>query len=226
MLVPPPEAPYGRFMRHKRLATTTVLTSAALALALTGCGTQPGADDDVDGANSGTPVPTAEQTTNAAEGTSAATPTDGATDNGETAGAATSGGDVDSAQNAIGTAQSEVGGEAIEIDFDDDNEWEVKVVQDGQSTEVTLPADGGSVTEQDDPDSLDSDDQREFDAAQISLADALTTATEEHPGNIDDAELETEDGTVVYKVDLYVGADNSELSVYVDAANGEIIKTS
>lgn len=218
-------------MRHKRLTTTTVLTSAALALALTGCGTQPGADDDVDGANSGTPVPTAEQTTGAAGETATSSPTDEATDGGETtsaaaSGAATSGGDADSAQNAIETAQSEVGGEAIEIDFDDDNEWEIKVVQDGQSTDVTLPGDGGSVTERDDPDSLDSDDQREFDAAQISLADALTTATDEHPGNIDDAELETEDGTVVYKVDLYVGSDNSELSVYVDASNGDIIKTS
>ncbi|MDO5618870.1 PepSY domain-containing protein [Kocuria sp.] len=207
-------------MRNKRLATTTVLTSAALALALSGCGTQPGADDDVDGANSGTPVPTAEQTTAQADPT-ATTATDEAT-----AGAATSGGDANSAQNAIENAQSQVGGEATEIDFDDDNEWEVTLVSDGQSTEVTLSADGGDIVKQDDPDSLDSDDQQEFDSAQISLADAITTATDQHPGNIDEAELTTEDGTVAYKVDLYIGADNSELTVYVDASNGDVLKTS
>ncbi|MDO5618867.1 MAG: PepSY domain-containing protein [Kocuria sp.] len=38
-------------------------------------------------------------------------------------------------------------------------------------------------------------------------------------------ELTAEDGTVAYKVDLYIDADNSELTVYVDASNGDILKT-
>lgn len=221
-------------MQKKTAVYSSVLTSAALALALAGCGTQPGADDDVDGANSGTPAPTAEQTTGGAGETAtssptdagSASPTDTATTGAATTGAATSGGDVNTAQNAIETAESEVGGQAMDLDYDDDGEWEIEVVSDGQYTEVTVSADGGTVVETDDPDDLDSDDQREFDAAEISLADAITTATDEHPGNIDDVELETEDGTVVYQVDLYVGSDNSDLSVYVDAANGEIVKTS
>lgn len=210
-------------MRNKPVVFSSVLTSAALALALAGCGTQPGADDDVDGANSGTPVPTSEQASE-----SAAAATDSETGGSESTGEneATQGGDPNTAQDAIETAESEVGGEAMDLDYDDDGEWEIEVVTNGEYTEVTVSADGGTVQETDDPDSLDSEDQSEFDAAEISLADAITTATDAHPGNIDEVELDTEDGTVVYDVDLYVGADNSELRVYVDAANGEIIKTS
>lgn len=212
-------------MQKRPLVFSTVLSGTALALALAGCGTQPGADDDVDGANSGTPVPSSEQATASAEASETGG-TAAATSSASPEGEATEGGDVNTAQDAIETVQSQVGGQATELDFDDDQEWEITVVENSESTDATVASDGGELKNQEDPESLDSDDQKEFDAAQISLADAITTAADEYPGNIDDAELTTEDGTVVFKVDLYRGSDNDEISVYVDAANGDIVKTS
>lgn len=232
-------------MRLKRAAFSSALASAALALALTGCGSQPGADDDAEGADTATPAPTvtvteeASPTATGATGsatstasesptsTTSASPTDSSTSGSATspAGEATQGGALDAALNAIDTAEGEVGGQAVSIDFDDGG-WDVTVVQDGQETEVKLGADGGTVREQDDSESVDSDDQQELDAAEITLGDALTRATDAHPGNIDDAELNTDRGTVVYDVELYVGPDNSGFTVYIDAANGEVVRTS
>lgn len=190
-------------MSKNRYASVAALASA-LTVALASCASPPGADDDVNGASSGTPASSSATTTS---------------------GAATSGGDGNAAQNAIETAQSEVGGTATDIDFNDDNQWDVTVVDNGKATEVILDANGGNILHQEGSEPLDSEDQKEFDSAQTTLADALTTATDEHPGNINDAELTTHNNTAIYDIDLYAGANNSQVTVRVNATSGDIVTT-
>lgn len=213
---------YCRGMQKNSFFSGVVLGSAALALVLAGCGSSEqateGAPKNTETVSTSTPSEKA--TTQTLAGSSPTASADSA------AGATTKGGDGDSAQNAIETAQSEVGGQATDIDFDDDDkQWDLTLVNDGKATEVTVNADGGDVLQQDNDDTLEADDQQEFDTAQITLADAVNTATAERSGTINDAELTQENNMVVYKVDLYTGADNSEVTILVDATNGDIVTT-
>lgn len=79
----------------------------------------------------------------------------------------------------------------------------------------------GSVTEDDDD--QDDDDIRRAGEAQVSAEDAARAALEGRDGQgIDDMELDEDDGTLRWEVDLdrEDGSDGDELRV--DAATGEV----
>lgn len=125
---------------------------------------------------------------------------------------------------AITAAEEETGGTAYEIDDqDDDGSWEVQVRIGDAAQEVQVGADGEFLGTEDDD--LDADDRDALDAATLTLAEAIETAVAEVGGQLDDAELEEEDGTYVWKVSLD-GTDDGEddVDVHVDTVSGEVVK--
>lgn len=124
---------------------------------------------------------------------------------------------------AITVAEEETGGTAYEIDDqDDDGSWEVQVRIGDAAQEVQIGADGEFLGTEDDD--LDADDRDALDAATLTLAEAIETAVAEVGGQLDDAELETEDGTYVWKVSLDGTDDGEDVDVHVDTASGEVVK--
>ena len=109
-------------------------------------------------------------------------------------------------------------GVVTELDTDDDyseifvydgqTEWELEV--DRESFEVIDTEDDG----------IDSDDQEKAEAVEIDIVEALTTASEEGGAEVEQAELDTEDGTVVWEIEL-----SNDVEVYVDVVTGEVVKT-
>lgn len=109
----------------------------------------------------------------------------------------------------------------VQIDLDDDDTvYEIEAVIGDRVVDFDVRADG-SVTEDDDD--QDDDDIRRAGEAQVSAEDAARAALEGRDGQgIDDMELDEDDGTLRWEVDLdrEDGSDGDELRV--DAATGEV----
>jgi hypothetical protein len=60
-------------------------------------------------------------------------------------------------------------------------------------------------------------------AANISMAKAIKTATDEVPGQPIEAKLTKEEDQVVYKIDI-IGRDKVKQEVVVDARTGKVVK--
>ena len=91
--------------------------------------------------------------------------------------------------------------------YDGSTEWELEV--DSETFEIIDTEDDG----------IDSDDEAEAQAVEIDIAEALQTAEAESGGEPKDAELDTEDGTVVWEFEM-----TNDVEVYVDVSNGEVVK--
>ncbi len=58
----------------------------------------------------------------------------------------------------------------------------------------------------------------------VTMEEAMKTATDRFPGQVLEAELETEDGKSVYEVEV-AGANGERREVEVDAQTGKILKS-
>ncbi|GEO91998.1 PepSY domain-containing protein [Kocuria flava] len=146
-----------------------------------------------------------------ASGSPSATPSGGAE-----AGAVT--GAVVAAEEAV------TGGQAFEIDRKDSGEgWEVTLAVEDREQEVEVSADGEQVTPQETDDELDPADRDNLAAVQVPLEDAVRTALDEVDGTLDSAELDTEDGVVVWEVDVDE-SDGTSVDVHINAENGSVLK--
>lgn len=109
-------------------------------------------------------------------------------------------------------------GVVTEADTDDEH-FEIYVAE--GSTEWELDIDRQSFeivdSEQDD---LDGDDQQEVESVEIDIHEALTTAAEEGGAEVEQASLDTEDGTVIWEIEL-----TNDVEVSVDVTTGEVITT-
>lgn len=130
------------------------------------------------------------------------------------------GGTGDAAVAAVRTAENAVpAGRAVDLDRDDDDgDYVVTVVGDGGAEDVAVAADGAQVLRQEPDDDLDDDDRAALATATVTLTDAIEAAVAQSPGTVDEVELETDDGAVVWKVTVQAG--DGEREVRVDAADG------
>jgi len=92
------------------------------------------------------------------------------------------------------------------------------------ATEVHEPAFTGSVQAPAKDDSLsDADEAKQLEPlATISVDDAATAATKAVPGNVGEVELENENGSVVYSVEI-TDAAGVQTEVTVDAGDGTVL---
>lgn len=187
---------------HRNLKKTILASGIAALLLLTGCA----AETD----SSSSDKTEAPETTSATSTSEAPSPTaeEIAADSMETAAA------------AVQLAESSVpGSKAVELDWDD-GKWKVTVVAGNQETEFEIDADGKNVINREDDDD-DSDDAEYVKQVKISIIDASEIALDEVPGEFDSADLDEEDGNVVWKIEI---DDPNDVEVYVSAVDGKIIK--
>lgn len=189
--------------------TLTAALALALAVGLSACGSS---DNTVEGVDAQSPsaVETTDESTpptsDDATTSDAAATTGGTEETSSDAGSSEDAADEDLtaiALRAIDTAEKEAGGTAYEIDDQDrDGTWEVDVAVDGSSVEVTVSEDGRSVVRTEDDGALDDDDKAGLAKATITLQDAIRLAIDEVGGVLDDAELEEENGTHYWEVEV------------------------
>lgn len=213
-------------MKTQTKASTTVLLSVAAAgvLALSACGP----DDALDTEGSGEPdspvtVGTEDQEETAETGQDESPAQDGGEPGAEDSAAedsAAEGADrpEEPLYDAVGAVLEEYPeGVITELDTDDsyyeifvydgETEWELEV--DRESFEIIDTEDDG----------IDDDDREKAEAVEIDIIEALTTAAEEGGAEVEQAELDTEDGAVVWEIELTNGSE-----VYVDVSSGEVVK--
>lgn len=213
-------------MKTQTKAPTTVLLSVAAAgvLALSACGP----DDALDTEGSGEPdspvtVGTEDQEETAETGQDESPAQDGGEPGAEDSAAedsAAEGADrlEEPLYDAVGAVLEEYpDGVITELDTDDsyyeifvydgETEWELEV--DRESFEIIDTEDDG----------IDDDDREKAEAVEIDIIEALTTAAEEGGAEVEQAELDTEDGAVVWEIELTNGSE-----VHVDVSSGEVVK--
>ena len=222
-------------MKHTDKNILSLSALALSALLLAGCadgGGQGGGEETADGAV--TSAATAESTATTGESATpqegaSASPSDTATQT-ESASASpsvseTAGAEAGAVAGAIVAAEESVaGGQVFEIDRKDAGDgWEVKLAVEDREQEVEVSADGQEVTPQESDDELDQQDRENIAQVQVPLEDAVRTALEEVEGTLDSAQLDTEDGTTVWEVDIDDDQGTS-VDVYVNVDNGSVLK--
>lgn len=222
-------------MKHTDKNILSLSALALSALLLAGCadgGGQGGGEETADGAV--TSAATAESTATTGESatpqeSASASPSDTATQT-ESASASpsvseTAGAEAGAVAGAIVAAEESVaGGQVFEIDRKDAGDgWEVKLAVEDREQEVEVSADGQEVTPQESDDELDQQDRENIAQVQVPLEDAVRTALEEVDGTLDSAQLDTENGTTVWEVDIDDDQGTS-VDVYVNVDNGSVLK--
>lgn len=196
-----------------------VIGAIALGLTLTAC-------------SSGTPISTSTSapTTSSASTqtpTTVATSTAAVSSTGPTTPAsptasptATSANTAQNALRAVQTAETSAKGKAIELDWDV-NRWEVTVLDGKTKKELDVSADGQKVLRRE-TGVAEADDYTRLQSAKYFLDHAIKTATGTVPGDIDEVDLETRHGTLVWELSIdKAGAGSTH--VYVDAVAGKIV---
>ena len=213
-------------MEKKHLALTSV---AALALALSACGTPA---EDNNSSNESETQQTQEATQNTEsddmESQDTSDDMDDADDkdgSSNDAAAPTKGGSKDNALKAIDTAEKEIGGKVVDLDWDDDKSgWDVEVVKGNKSHEIEISPDGSKITNRDEVEDVDSDDRREYDAIKVDIRKAIETALKDTPGGLDDVSVDEEQGQIMWEVDVYPEGCGSDVTIYIDVKSGKILK--
>ena len=149
-----------------------------------------------------------------------------------------------SEQEAVDIATAEANGTVGEVELESENGtpvYEVELVTaNGGETEVAVHADDGTVlevetedeeSEMEDEESEMEDEESEMEDEEsiapgnvsLSEQEAVDIATAEADGTVDEVELESEDGTPVYEVEL-VGANSAETEIAVHADDGTVLE--
>lgn len=224
-------------MKHTDQKTLSLAALTLSALLLAGCGNGgTGGAETTDGAETTT---AAEPTGTPAEPTGTEGATAGESPSGTaTAGESASPTSTDTSSPSPGTGseaaavaaavvaaeEAVTGGQAFEIDRKDgDGGWEVKLAVGDREKEVDVSEDGSEVTPQEGDDQLDQEDRERIAQVQVSLEEAVRTALDEVDGTLDGAQLDTEDGTTVWEVDVD-DTEGTSVDVYVNVDNGSVVK--
>jgi|SRR3954453_20720909 uncharacterized membrane protein YkoI len=135
-----------------------------------------------------------------------------------------------SEEAATKTALEKVPGTVNEVELEDEDGTIVYgfeiVSKDGSQQEVKIDAQTGKVVkvEADNVEENDAQDQAQLaKQAKITEEAATKTALEKVPGTVHAVELEDENGTIVYDVEIN-STDGSKQSVKVDAQTGKVVK--
>lgn len=134
----------------------------------------------------------------------------------DTADSPTSSGD-DPVYGVIEAVEAEYAdGFIVNVDLDDNSDYDVDVVVDSQLYELNVTEDGAiSVDEQE----TDDENVARADQATVTVTEALDQAFEQHAdATFDQIELDDDDGSLHWDIDLD-GSDNSEIELEVAATS-------
>lgn len=196
--------------------------TAAAALALAACAPNDTEQTTDDGAAEVQDSPTPEESPTAEESPTDAATEDTATDE-ATDDAATGATGDHPVYQAIDAALAEYpDGVVTEFEDNTDDDGYVEVfVYDGQTEwELEIDSQSFEIIDSED-DGIDGDDRDEAEAVEIEIAEAIQTAESEGGAEPYQGELDTEDGTVVWEIELTNGTE-----IYVDVATGDVVRTS
>ena len=229
-------------MKHTDRRHLSLAALALSALLLTGCGGDggdggAGGDGTTAPAETGAPADTATPDDSASpddtatpddsaspddDGTATASPSESPTDD-ATGG---SGGEAAVVASAVAAAEDAVGGDAQAFEIgreDSPASWEVTVAADDREHQVYVSQDGEDVISQEEEGGLDSDDGEKLAQVRVPLDEGLATALETVNGTVDEAQLETEDGTTVWEVEIDE-PDGNSVDVFVNVEDGSVLK--
>jgi uncharacterized membrane protein YkoI len=125
-----------------------------------------------------------------------------------------------SALDAIKTAEKAGEGAAVELDADA-NRWDVSVLDGQIEREIDVSDDGKSVIRKE-SDAADADDIARLQSVKRYIADAVKAAIAKVPGDVDEADLESRKGKVVWEVSIDK-TGGGLVNVFVDADTGEVV---
>lgn len=199
----------------------TIPAALALALSAAACSSDDGAGPAQENAAPESSAPAEEQSTDADDdGEESAAPSEGTSADAEGVSDAL----PEAGRTAIQTALDTYPGTVVELDRDGrDGTWKVTIITEDRATKVKvrLNADGTQITETDEHKDLDRDDLAELDAVEVDIVDAINAVMAKYPGVFDEAELDTEDGVVVWQVEInHDDADDTEM--LVDVKTGDM----
>lgn len=130
-----------------------------------------------------------------------------------------------SAEQAIEIATETAGGGdlvQIEIDHDDGTwEWELELVMDGTQHELDIDATTGEVTEHQTDDDEDQDPVVDV-TSPMAYTEAIEIALGEEPGRVSGWDLDSDDGTIRYQVDIDRAEGAGDVDVEVDVETGDV----
>lgn len=231
---------------HPRAAARSVALGTLLLVAAAGCGSSseegdgaapaedPAVTQEDEGTTDGDPSDGGSDTADdAGEGT-AASDDGGATDSGagdaaaeplpEDADLATEELPV-TAERAVEIGTETVGGgDLVQIGIDHDDrtwEWELEIVEGGTQHELDIDATTGDVTEHE----TDRDDDRDpvVDVASpMAYAEAIEIALGEVPGRVAGWDLDSDDGTIRYQVEIDRDQGDDDVEVEIDVESGDV----
>lgn len=204
-------------MKHTDRRHLSLAALALSALLLTGCGGDggdggAGGDGTTAPAETGAPADTATPDDSASPDDTA-TPDDSASPDDD--GTATASGSASPSESPTDDATGGSGGDRGGHDgclAADDREHQVYVSQDGEDV-ISQEEEGG----------LDSDDGEKLAQVRVPLDEGLATALETVNGTVDEAQLETEDGTTVWEVEIDE-PDGNSVDVFVNVEDGSVLK--
>ena len=233
-------------MKHTDRRHLSLAALALSALLLTGCGGDggdggAGGDGTTAPAETGAPADTATPDDSASPDDTA-TPDDSASPDDDGTATASgsaspsesptddatggSGGEAAVVASAVAAAEDAVGGDAQAFEIgreDSPASWEVTVAADDREHQVYVSQDGEDVISQEEEGGLDSDDGEKLAQVRVPLDEGLATALETVNGTVDEAQLETEDGTVVWEVEIDE-PDGNSVDVFVNVEDGSVLK--
>lgn len=121
---------------------------------------------------------------------------------------------------AITLAESTVGGQAFNLDWER-GRWEIALIADGTEYELYVTADGAEVTKQE-SERAEREDIRLLESATLTMAEAINTALAANPtAELVEADLDTRRGATVWEIE--VRGDSGRQVIHVDATTGEVL---
>ncbi|MFJ7752973.1 PepSY domain-containing protein [Peribacillus muralis] len=132
-----------------------------------------------------------------------------------------------SEDEAVKMISDKLGGEVtqFEKDWDQPTTYEMTVKTKDGYQDVDVDAEKGEILSQEteDDDDEEMSTQQAVDKAKVSMEEAEKIALKKVDGQVTDAELDSEDGGLVYE--LEIKQDKKEYDVAVDAMTGKVLKT-
>ncbi|WP_285768304.1 PepSY domain-containing protein [Peribacillus sp. SI8-4] len=132
-----------------------------------------------------------------------------------------------SEDEAIKLISDKLGGEVtqFEKDWDQPKTYEMTVKTKDGYQDVDVDAEKGEILsqEREDDDDEDMSKQQAVEEAKVSMEEAEKIALKKVGGQVTDAELDSENGGLVYE--LEIKQDKKEFDVVVDAMTGKVLKT-